>query len=346
MTKRLSDTITWLRFPLIFLIILLHCYSVQRMEGSHDTYFKVIYPFSLWLGETGVPGFFFISGFLFFSSKKSYGQKIKTRFYTLLLPYMLWNSLLILIYVVAYKAGYPQDIYGKSLAEYNYIDYIRLFWDRGSYDHGNFVPLLCPLWYIRNLLIMSVISPILYYIIRYVRELFLIAVAGWWLITYHNAFIPQTVLFFSLGSYFAIHHINPLELLTNHKKLFLSVFVFFSLADLASHFSSGTPINLQLHRLSLIFNIPALLILADWCMRHNYQCKQLTDAAFIVFCVHYPIVVIIRKFCIAKFADTSDFVHILLYFTCALIATMLSLGIYQMLDRYFPKAKIVLSGNR
>ena len=42
---RLSDAINWLRFPLIFLIILLHCYSVVRLEGSHDNYFKVLYPF-------------------------------------------------------------------------------------------------------------------------------------------------------------------------------------------------------------------------------------------------------------------------------------------------------------
>ena len=74
--KRLSEAITWLRFPLIFLIIMLHCYSVQRLEGNHENYFKVLYTFYNWLGETGVPGFFFISGFLFFLSKKTYSQFI------------------------------------------------------------------------------------------------------------------------------------------------------------------------------------------------------------------------------------------------------------------------------
>jgi hypothetical protein len=57
-TIRLSAAITWLRFPLIFLIIMLHCYSVQRLEGEHELYFKMVYLFALWLGETGVPGFF------------------------------------------------------------------------------------------------------------------------------------------------------------------------------------------------------------------------------------------------------------------------------------------------
>lgn len=345
-SKRLSEAITWLRFPLIFLIILLHCYSVQRLEGNHETYFKVLYPFYIWLGETGVPGFFFISGFLFFLSKKSYNQKLKTRIHTLLIPYLLWNSLLILLYLIAYTAGYSQEINGRSIADYDFIDYLRLFWDRGSFDNGNFVPLLCPLWYIRNLLIMSFLSPLLYYIIRYVRELFLIAITIWWLNTYDNAFIPQTILFFSLGAYFSIFDINPLKVVSKYKFTFLSLFLFFSFCNIFSHIAISTPINLQIHRLSLIFNIPALFLLADFCMGRGFFCKRLSDAAFIVFCVHYPIVVIIRKYSISKFADASDLVHILLYFACAIMATLFSIGIYYLLDSFFPKTKNILSGNR
>ena len=113
--SRNSEAITWLRFPLIFLIILLHCYSVQRLEGNHELYFKVLYPFSLWLGETGVPGFFFISGYLFFLSKKSYLLKLETRVHTLLIPYLIWNFLLLSLYVIAYAMGYPQDINGRNM---------------------------------------------------------------------------------------------------------------------------------------------------------------------------------------------------------------------------------------
>lgn len=345
-SQRMSNAIIWMRFPLIFLIIMLHCYSVVRIPGEHDAYFKIAYPFSLWLGETGVPGFFIISGYLFFLSNKSYYQRNKNRFFTLLIPYLLWNAALSLLYITACIMGYPQDINGKNMAEYDIIDYARLFWDRGSYDNGNFVPILCPLWYIRNLLIMSVFSPLFYYLLRYTRELFLIIITLWWMVTNDNAFIPQTILFFCLGAYCSIFNINPLRAISKNKSFFLSFFLFFSFSDILSHIVISTPVNLQLHRLSLIFNIPALLLLADWCMRRGYYCKKLSDAAFIIFCVHYPIVVMIRKFNISKFADASDGVHILLYFVCIIISTLLSLGIYQLLDRYFPKTKKLLSGNR
>ena len=343
---RLSHAITWLRFPLIFFIIMLHCYSVQKLEGSHENYFKVLYPFSLWLGETGVPGFFFISGFLFFLSKKTYSQKIKARVHTLLVPYILWNLFMLALYGIAYAIGYPQNINGRSLADFQFTDYLRLFWDRGSYDNGNFVPILCPLWYIRNLLIMSLLSPLIYYIIRYARELFLVAITVWWLTTHHNAFIPQTILFFSLGAYFSIFDINPLRIVSENKAIIIVLFGIFAVGDIFSHTVTGTPINLQLHRISLILNIPVLLLLADWCVRHNYTSELLPNSAFIVFCVHYPIVVLLRRICISKVSDSSDFIHILLYFACVIVATLLSIGFYCFLERFFPKVKNILSGNR
>ena len=345
-SQRLSTAITWLRFPLIFLIIMLHGYSTVSISGNHAIYFKVTYPFALWLGETGVPGFFFISGFLFFLSKKSYEQKLRSRFHTLLVPYILWNAILLVAYLIAFAIGYPQDINGKNIADYHLIDYLRIFWDRGSYDKGNFVPLLCPLWYIRNLLIMSILSPLLYYIIRYLRELFLLAIAIWWMTTYHNAFITQTILFFSLGSYFSILQINPLEVFCKGKSVFLVFFPTLGLCDIVTHTLWGTPINLQIHRLALIFNIPALFLLADYCSRHGGSNKLLPNAAFIVFCVHYPIVIVLRKACISKFANASDLTHISQYWACVILTTLLSLSFYFFLTRYLPKTKNILSGNR
>ena len=346
--ERLSVAITWLRFPLIFLIIMLHCYSVQRLDGDHETYFKVLYPFSLWLGETGVPAYFFISGYLFFLSKKSYGKKLKDRIHTLLIPYILWNLLLLLFYLIVYALGHPLIIFKTNIADYNWVDYIRVFWDRGEFDNGNSAPILCPLWYIRNLLVMSILSPILYYIIRYVREIFLIIVATCWMMTNNNAFTPQTILFFCLGGYFSISYINPLKMVTEWKGLFLTLTCLFAIADIFVHVTIGTPFNLQIHRMSLLFNIPALFILADWMNRHGNNKSQsfLSQSAFIVFCIHYPIVLVLRKICIIAFANVTDSIHIPLYFLCVILATALSISFYWVLVTFFPRAKSILTGNR
>ena len=346
MQERLSSAVSWLRFTLIFFIIMLHCYSAVRLEGSYDTYFKILYPFSLWLGETGVPGFFFISGFLFFYSRKPYGRKIATRMRTLLVPYVLWNALLLALYLAAYFAGFQPEINGKPLAGYGVVDYLRVFWDRGSYDNGNFVPLLCPLWYIRNLLIMCVLSPLFYYLIRYVRELFLIALLGWWLSVYDNAFIPQTVFFFCLGGYFSIFGLNPLDVFRRHRVPALALFAIQAVADIAVHTLFPTPANLQIHRLSLLLNIPVLFLVADACARRGYSSRMLSQSAFIVFCVHYPLVIVTRRLCVMLFAGASNLTHILLYFASILVVTAASLAFCLILDRYAPGLKNLLSGNR
>jgi hypothetical protein len=186
---------------------------------------------------------------------------------------------------------------------------------------------------------MSILSPLFYYIIKYVREVFLVAVAIWWLLTPHNAFISQTILFFCLGAYFSILSKNPLEIFYNHKKLLLALCFTFAIGDIVVHTISVTPINLQIHRLALIFNIPALLIIADYCCQHGFSSKLLPNAAFIVFCVHYPIVVVMRKVCATKLGDASDLIHIPLYFVCVIITTGISLLIYMLMDRYMPKIK-------
>ena len=344
--QRLSETITWLRFPLIFFIIMLHCYSVVRLNGEHEVYFKAVYPFALWLGETGVPSFFFISGYLFFLSKKKYTEKIKTRIHTLLIPYVIWNSIILLLYILAYHVDFPQEINGRSLADYTAIDYIRLYWDRGEFDNGNFVPLLCPLWYIRNLMIMSILSPLLYYIIKYTREIFIFGVTAWWMMTYHNAFMPQTILFFCFGAYFSILNINPIEVIIKHKTILIALFIVFAIGDILSHTTIATPINLQVHRLSLMFNISALLLLGNYYVQYHNLNKLWSNSAFIVFCVHYPIVVLLRKICISQFYNTTESAHILLYFICVIASTFLSVGIYLLFDKFFPNAKRILSGNR
>jgi len=130
------------------------------------------------------------------------------------------------------------------------------------------------------------------------------------------------------------------------RKLFLILFSLFSIGDILTHVLISTPINLQIHRISLLFNIPILLLLGDWCVQHGYTNKLFPNAAFIVFCVHYPIVVVLRKICISIFSDAADIVHILLYFTCVIISTVLSLSIYQILNQFYPKVKYLLSGNR
>ena len=343
---RLSAAITWMRFPLILFVILLHGYSVVQLQGLHPTYFSSIYPFALWLGETGVPGFLFISGFLFFLSKKSYSAKLQSRFHTLLIPYLIWNGLLLVVYLLLYVLGHPQEINDRSIADYEAIDYVRLFWDRGTFDNGNFVPILCPFWYIRNLILLSLLSPVVWFMVRYLREVFLVVIAIWWILTPHNAFVAQSMLFFSLGAYFSIHQHNPLQVFTRQRTFFFSLFLLLGLADMLSHSVYATPVNLQIHRLALLANLPILFLVADHFASRQHNHTLLSSSVFIVFSIHYPIIVVLRKLCVNLFSAMPDVTQILLYFGCFALTVLMSLLFYVILQKVSPRLTNILAGNR
>ena len=68
---------------------------------------KIEFFFSEFLGQVAVPGFFFLSGFLFFrglNDVKSWGRKLKSRVFSYVLPYLLWNSAMTLLYLSFGKA--------------------------------------------------------------------------------------------------------------------------------------------------------------------------------------------------------------------------------------------------
>lgn len=71
--SEVSATISFLRFPLTVMIVMYHCYCVQ-VPINQPLYASLVYPFGLMLGETGVPAFFFISGFLYYLSQRCHGD--------------------------------------------------------------------------------------------------------------------------------------------------------------------------------------------------------------------------------------------------------------------------------
>ena len=345
-SHKLSLSIETLRFPLIFFIICLHCYtSTSAITRGHDIYFRLIYPFSLWLGETGVPAFFFISGLLFFHSKKTYLQKISSRVNTLLIPYLFFNALILCGYLCLMYLGKTVIIADKDLANYTFIDYIRAFWDRGVWDHGNGSPLQCPLWYIRNLMVLVIISPLIYYIVKYTKILFPVFFGLLWINAHDSAYTLQSLTMFSLGAYFPICDKNPIELCEKYKVFVTSVFFFLAVMDFL-HLFVSVPFALPFHRLSLIANtFFGISFIGVFLYRHHIYSSFLSKSAFFVFCIHYPFVTNLRPI-FARLSALSDIILVVAYFCSVVGVTLLCVLVFGLLKRIMPGFMNVVTGNR
>ena len=107
------------------LVIFVHSthFSLASLQAVPNSSFfstsfliKIEFFFSEFLGQVAVPGFFFLSGFLFFrglDDAKSWGRKVKSRVFSYVLPYLLWNSAMTLLYLSFGKAEWSM----KSLWE-------------------------------------------------------------------------------------------------------------------------------------------------------------------------------------------------------------------------------------
>ena len=344
--KQLSQTIATMRFPLVVAILCLHAMTATRLVG-HTVYHVPLYPIAYWFGDTGVPAYFFISSLLLFYSSKSYFQQIKTRAKTLLIPYLIWNGLYLLVaYLIPFWIfGIDVKVIIFSQADFSIWDYLRCFWDRCDFDKGNFRPILTPMWYIRNLIILYLLSPVIYYIIRVTHLLFPAICCFIWINDPTISLTWQSLTMFSLGAVFPVLEINPMDLLHERKFDIIGFFVLFGLADCITHMFYHTPYDLQIHRLALIANTFFCLWLGLFLHRKGIKSNYLSKAAFFLFCTHYPLMQGIRAVC-NRFPHWHDAIHIFLYFLSIVIVTGVCLTFYNLLNRYAPRFLHLATGDR
>ena len=343
---QLSLSIETMRFLLVLSIICLHCYtSTSTVVTGHASYFRIIYPFSLWIGETGVPAYFFISGFLLFYSQKSYSQKIKSRFRTLLIPYLFFNGLVLCGYLCLMFIGKTVVILDKDLASYTLLDYIRAFWDRGSWSQGNGSPLLCPFWYIRNLMILVFLSPAFYYLIRYTKLLFPLVMGFIWINSHDSAYSFQSLTMVSLGAYFPICEKSPIDIYDKNSLFFISAFLFLAAMDFL-HLFAIIPYALPIHRLSLITNVFFVIcFLGNYLHRHQVYSPFLSKSAFFIFCIHYPLTTFLRPV-FMRINGSSDIVLVITYIFSVISISLLCILIYKLLISIIPQFMGVITGSR
>ena len=113
---------------------------------------KIEYFFSEFLGQTAVPGFFFLSGFLFLKglhSIKDWLRKEKSRVCSYIRPYLIWNTMMTLLYLSLGKAEWSL----KTVAE------------------GIFLYRFNPVfWYFYQLILLSFCFPFMAIFVLFIRK--------------------------------------------------------------------------------------------------------------------------------------------------------------------------------
>lgn len=274
-----SKIISFLRFPLIVGVVIIHsaCKSGNVLADSMSVLFSDI------IAKVSVPCFFLISGYLFFVNierllYKQFVKKIRTRFKSLLIPYLIWIIIPIIILLI------------KNREFLSFSEILRMFWDVDSSTRTNLFgwpikiafPINGPLWFMRDLIILCILSPIIYYFIRFCKYWGIILLGGvyvfqiWPYITLES----MSVFFFSLGSYLGVYKKSlVLE--------FKSMYIVTPLLVFACFFLYHTPYFNSLLSLYNIVAVFVVLMVASKCVSRNHHVEpSVAQSSMFVYVTH------------------------------------------------------------
>ena len=163
MTEKLfRGKVTWFSFAFSLLVIWVHSYNAELFLGMSDqmaAVYRAEHFLGDVLGQLAVPGFFMISGYLFyrdFEWSKLKG-KWKRRIKSVLVPFILWNFLYYLGYVIASRLPWMTEIVGKGVVPFSLSAAV----DAVLHYTYNYV-----FWYLRQLILLILLAPALYPILR------------------------------------------------------------------------------------------------------------------------------------------------------------------------------------
>ena len=164
--KWFREHIWWMSFILSLMVVWVHSENTELFLGElgrETMVYSLENFFAQTLGQIAVPGFFMISAYLFyrnFQFSKTV-SKWKSRCKSLLLPYVLWNILYYLGYVVVTRLSFVENIIGKEPVVFNLKELLL------AAVYYKYNPVF---WYLFQLLLLVLLAPFLYMIIRRKRS--------------------------------------------------------------------------------------------------------------------------------------------------------------------------------
>lgn len=352
-----SKTISFLRPVLILFVVLIHTYPHSYLKGFNIETFElyhIVHTFFVkYFLPIRVPLFFFFSGFLFFRgleqfSKERYLKKLKTRFKTLFIPYVFWNFCF-LFFILITKL-FPLQFLGLSKFVFSFSTIVHSLWNYyGYYDYCDCMhPINAPLWFVRDLMCMVLLSPVIYFLLKKAKIAFLALVyIAYTINLWQN--IPgldlRAITFFSTGAYFSIHGINFTKLFYGKAIKYMAVYavLFFSCIYFKNDSFDSYLINL-----SIISGIPFIISLTSYfiekgTIRPN---KKLTDSTFFIFAYHAIVIGSVSKIFIRLFSPISEIKLILLFFLIPIFIFFLGYIVYHISKRILPRFTAFITGGR
>ncbi|MFK7775644.1 MAG: acyltransferase family protein [Saprospiraceae bacterium] len=357
MNNYLSLKLKVVSFFAIILVVFLHSYdlvikvdagNVLSLSKGYCTFIQEF--ISQGITRVAVPIFFAISGYLFFLGLKGslpeFKKKMKKRVKTLFLPYLLWSILGILLYLVLQSLPVVQNYFTRKLiSEYSVKELL---------DTIFLNPIPYQFWFIRDLIILTILSPILFWLLRYFKIWLVSLLLVLWFYNFDLIIMAnEALLFFVIGGHLALHQQNWILQHFSSKKaiiLFLSWLSIILVKTTMTHFDFSTlMVTNIIHKIGILIGVLAVWGMYDFIVKKlktkDSKYSFLFSFTFFIYAFHEPILTILKKG-FYSILGQGEMISIIIYFTAPTIAILFSILIGYYFKKIIPQFYSLLTGGR
>jgi len=282
-----------------------------------------------------VPLFFVISGYFFFKnydgSIQAYYIKLKSRFKTILIPYLFWCLFWFAIY--------------NLFSQFQHLDSFPL-----ALIDALVNPIPFQLWFLKDLMALVFFSPLVYFLITKIKQHYLfIALLMVYLLDFSIRSHIDSIVFFLLGA--SLFLSGNKWFLKQNIKIYLCAYTILSLIfaflNLYSLYVNHTFIVL-IHKISVIIGILTILYsVFNFDMNHlSFKLllnKLSAGYLFFLFASHEPLLSFLKSGFVMYFKSSFN---LLGYFLLPLITIFITYIIYFVLRKKLSCILFLINGNR
>lgn len=335
-----SSKIRILNFILIMMVLYIHSYY---LEGEKYSGSLIVQRFLGGSGFSSVANrlFFFLSGMLFFNGineTKDCFVKMKKRVRTILIPYLIWNVIFVLWYVVLHFTPSVSSFVNSDILG-NFDPFwkgVLLMWT---------APASFPLWFLRDLICLVAVSPAIYLLIKKIRYWTIVVCLLVLLFTpYHDAFFVLGACVPMLSDLGKIEKYLPLQLVCVSSVIFIALCLYSAIQ------SPDYVINYTMGFVMAMTGLVTVWRGYDFIAKgkeltQNSAFYKITGYSFFIYLFHEPAFNIIKKLPIRIFGD-SEITIMVSYILAPIMMVFMAIVVAKGIKKVMPGVYSILVGGR
>lgn len=357
-----------LRFPLAVIILYIHIFNnasaiaTDELTSGGEFLHFVDSIVKAFLSGQSVPIYFFISGYVFFWGGKLdvniYLRKLRNRIHSLFIPYIVWNTVALLTILFFMLPWFASVNPLEQEPHFTLSSLLNTYWnsEKGVFATpeltGHIFPQNQAMWFLRDLMVLALLSPIIYFTIKHGKIYSIITFAILWLLTdyysFHDFYFPfQGFFFFSWGSYMSI---NQRDLIADMGRVKVPGFMLYILLSIAHivlqpHSPEATTIIKACNMwvgVIVAFNTAAILLNSGKCRVNRF----LASSAIFIYLAQTMCAKYIFKALMILTGTDSGYIVVLITIVTLLLSLGLLLCLYHVMRRYTPSLLYIMIGRK